>query len=314
MDKTIRSNEHCIIGLPRCDFAYSSARTCFIGYSFNECSLEKDILRIILEENDILPEDAGTRFEPGQLIFCSKICSKIITSQFCIILLNNEKKNDVEYANANVQMEYGLMLGFNKYVIPFQKEEDNLSFNISGLDTIKYKDSDFKRKATDAIVQAIKETTPASGSIVPIDQIKISYLFSKHATIASLTSEGERGIYQIGSPVGFNLLMDFSGMEYRFFGDFSHLRYEHICQRIQLLHKILIDRVASFPQRVERGIVDKDNLKIINELFENIEIWLLVNSEEVKNQVLSFIKENKIIRTFDIFTIKNITDRSDIVG
>ncbi|MFH2049016.1 MAG: hypothetical protein ABIJ12_06190 [bacterium] len=314
MDKTIKTNEHCIVGLPRCGFAFSSTRSCFIGYSFEKSSMEKDFIRRILESNDIIPEEAGTSIKPAQLVFCSKICSKIITSQFCIILLNNEKKKEVEYANANVQMEYGLMLGFNKYVIPFQKEEDTLSFNISGLDTIKYTGKNFEAKATDAIDKAIYETTPERGSDVPIDQLKIAYLFSKNAVYNPIDNSGDRDIYRLGSPMGFNLLMDFSGLEYRFYGDFAHLRFENICYRVKLLHQILVDRVASFPERVKMGLIDVDQVKVILDLFEKLEIWLLVNSEDVKSQVLSYIKEKNICRKFDIFTIKNISERSDLFG
>ncbi len=314
MDKTIRANEQCIIGMPRCDFAFSSSRSCFIGYSFEESTLEKTIIRKILEENDVIPEDAGSSFAPGQLVFCSKICSKIITSQFCIILLNNERKGEFEIANANVQMEYGMMLGFNKYVIPFQQESDKLSFNVSGLDTIKYTDKNFESKATDAIIEAIGETAPEGSSTVPTDQSKMSFLFSKNATFGALDSDGERDLFRLGSPVGFNLLMDFGGIEYRFFGDFAHLRYEHICYRIKLLDRMLADRVASFPQRVKLGLIEEDKLAPIIELFDNFEIWLLVNSEDVKTRVLAFIEENMISRRFDIFTLKDIADQSDIAG
>jgi hypothetical protein len=32
MDKTIRRNQICVVGLPRCDFVFSSTPTCFIAY------------------------------------------------------------------------------------------------------------------------------------------------------------------------------------------------------------------------------------------------------------------------------------------
>jgi len=146
MDKSIRKNGHCIIGLPACDYVFSSTRSCFIGYSFESSSLEKGILKSILIELGIEPIEAGQRLAPGENAFCVKICSKVITSQFCIILLNNEISGETEIPNANVNMEYGLMLGFNKYVIPFQKDNQKLPFNVAGLDTIKYTNSNFERK------------------------------------------------------------------------------------------------------------------------------------------------------------------------
>src|SRR3989339_1917440 len=126
MDISIRRNEHCIIGLPRCDFVFSSTRTCFIAYGFKTSSFEMAILRNILQSKGIQCEEAGGQLAPGQYAFCQKICSKIITSQFSIIILNNDSKNGQLVPNANVNMEYGLMLGFNKYLIPFQLEVQEL--------------------------------------------------------------------------------------------------------------------------------------------------------------------------------------------
>jgi hypothetical protein len=118
MDKTIRRNQICVVGLPRCDFVFSSTRACFIAYGFRDSTLEMNILRHLLENRGIQPVEAGGALAPGQNAFCAKICSKIITSQFCVVLINNEVSDEREIPNANVNMEYGLMLGFNKYVIP----------------------------------------------------------------------------------------------------------------------------------------------------------------------------------------------------
>ncbi|MGD9728842.1 MAG: hypothetical protein AB7G68_15530 [Nitrospiraceae bacterium] len=53
MDITIRKNEHCVIGLPRCDYVFSSTRSCFIAYGFDESNLEMSLLRKILQEKGI---------------------------------------------------------------------------------------------------------------------------------------------------------------------------------------------------------------------------------------------------------------------
>ena len=119
MDKRIRRNELCVIGLPRCDFVFSSTRTCFIGYGFSESALEKSILTALLSARGIEPAEAGGSLAPGQNAFCTKICSKIIVSQFCAIILNNDTTGGAEIPNANVNMEYGLMLGFNFLIYQF---------------------------------------------------------------------------------------------------------------------------------------------------------------------------------------------------
>jgi hypothetical protein len=147
MDNTIRKNEHCVIGLPRCDYVFSSARSCFIGYGFRQSSLEMEIIKNILRDEQIEVFEAGGSLAPGKLAFCSKICSKIITSQFCIILLNNDINDGRESPNANVNIEYGMMLGFNKYVIPFQRDNQNLPFNVAGFGHYQIQQSRFSSKS-----------------------------------------------------------------------------------------------------------------------------------------------------------------------
>src|SRR5215469_3775439 len=111
VDTRIRKNERCVIGLPACDYVFSSTRSCFIAYGFSTSALERDILKNILEDRGIEPVEAGGRIDPGKFAFCTKICSKIIVSQFCIVLINNDTRRSRAVPNANVNMEYGLMLG-----------------------------------------------------------------------------------------------------------------------------------------------------------------------------------------------------------
>jgi hypothetical protein len=48
------------------------------------------------------------------------------------------------------------MLGFNKYVIPFQRVAQKLPFNVAGPDTIEYTNTYFERLAAGAVDQAIR--------------------------------------------------------------------------------------------------------------------------------------------------------------
>jgi hypothetical protein len=99
--------------------------------------MEMTILRNLLQQKGIQCEEAGGQLAPGQNAFCQKICSKIITSQFCIVLLNQDEKKGKLVPNANVNIEYGLMLGFNKYLIPFQR-----GVNRDALKNLSYYSSD----------------------------------------------------------------------------------------------------------------------------------------------------------------------------
>jgi len=285
VDKTIRRNEVCVIGLPRCDFVFSSTRSCFIAYGFKESPLEMGILRKLLDERGIQPVEAGGALAPAQSAFCAKICSKIITSQFCVVLLNNEVSDGNEIPNANVNMEYGLMLGFNKYIVPFQRSSQELPFNVAGLDTVKYTDTDFERLAVTAIDQAIKETQQEPSASVPLDQILGLFLLSKKALITPITAEGDRNFYEMGSPLGFNLLNDFTGFKYIFFGNFTALRSEAIVWRVKMLAEILDGRRSTIEPRIKARIATEDQGRLLDELLGGMRIWITVTTNEDKQSV-----------------------------
>jgi hypothetical protein len=282
MDGTIRRNQICVVGLPRCDFVFSSTRTCFIAYGFRESPLEMSILRHLLEDRKIQPVEAGGTLAPGQNAFCAKICSKIITSQFCVVLINNDESEGQEIPNANVNMEYGLMLGFNKYVIPFQRTSQRLPFNVAGLDTVKYNNADFERVAATAIDQAIRETQQDAPPSIPLDQVFSTFLLSKQTLITNVNNPGEQNLFQLGFPLGFNLLNDFSGWNYIYFGNFTALRTEVVVWRIKMLSEILDRRRAAVNSRVAFGITTEKEARLMDELFGRLKIWIAVNSYKDK--------------------------------
>lgn len=315
MDKTIRKNEICVIGLPRCDFVFSSTRTCFIAYGFEESSLEMDLLKKLLEEEGIQPIEAGGSLAPAQSAFCAKICSKIITSQFCIVLINNDEKNGSEFPNANVNMEYGLMLGFNKYVIPFQKESQKLPFNVAGLDTIKYNSKNFKDKAISAIKDAVKLTNQETNSIDQSDQMLELFILNRNYLQAPLDSEGENNIYRLGSPLGFNLLHDFPGDKYVFIGRFTILRPEMVLWRLRKMNEILNGRRSSLPSRVTIGAITPELFPVVDQLFSNAKIWVVVTSNEDKISVQKELKAKPLDYSVDIISLDDVmTEINSIVS
>ena len=308
MDKTIRKNEICVIGLPRCDFAFSSTRSCFIAYGFDESTLEMTILRNILEKRSIQSIEAGGSSAPGQNAFCAKICSKIITSQFCIALVNNSEENNIEIPSANVNMEYGLMLGFNKYVIPFQRESQKLPFNIAGLDTIKYNDRDFEHKAIEAVDLAIKETTQNEVESGISNQILQMYLLSNNLLVSPIDNEGERAFYQLGEPLEFNLLVDFTGFKYTFLGQYSALRTEAVIWRMRKLNEIIIGRLSTFDYRVSIGLMTPEQIEPAKKIIENLEMMVIVTSSQDKEVVDSELRKNPIKIKFKIVTIEEVNN------
>ena len=306
MDNTIRRNEICIIGLPRCDFAFSSTRSCFIAYGFEESTLEMTLLRKLLEERSIQPIEAGGSFAPAQSAFCAKICSKIITSQFCVVLLNNDEKDGAEIPNGNVNLEYGLMLGFNKYVIPFQKASQKLPFNVAGLDTIKYNTRNFEEKSIGAIDQAIKSTNQEDVPKDTADQVLQLFFLNRNYTWSPLDSEGEKNIYRLGSPLGFNLLNDFTGEKYAFLGRFASLRPETILWRLQKMNQILNGRRSSIPSRVAAGTITPELAPLVEKMFETAQIWVVVTSNADKSSIQKELKKKALNYHVEIMTIDDV--------
>jgi hypothetical protein len=289
LDNRIRKNEICSVNLPSCDYVFSSSPSCFIAYGFNRSKLEVDILCDLLKERRIQAYETGGTLAPGQQVFCQKICSKIIQSQFCIVLLNNETVGKVKKANANVHMEYGLMLGFNKYILPFQHERDSLEFNVAGLDTIKYDDKSFKTKAAAAIDQAILQTIQKSPDTTLMGTNVGAYLLLQGAIVSPLDNPTDKAIYQIGSLCGFNLCVDFTGNRYIYFGNFPKLQPPVIAWRIKKILEILEQRFTGLEFRVTKGLITQQQRDLLLELYRTMEIWILANNAEDREMVLKLL-------------------------
>lgn len=311
MDKTIRRNELCIVGLPRCDFVFSSTRTCFIAYGFENSPLEMTILKRVLEEKGIQAEEAGGTLASGQNAFCAKICSKIITSQFCAVLLNNEVSDGQEIPSANVNMEYGLMLGFNKYIIPFQRASQKLPFNVAGLDTIKYEDMNFESQAAKAVMLAIEETQQDAPPAVTPDQVLEAFLLTRKALVTPINTEGERNIYQMGEPLGFNLLNDFSAMNYMFLGNFTALRAESIIWRVKMLIEILNGRLATIPDRIAAQIATPVQVRLFQELLDRLQVWIVVTNDDDKRAVAEAFKASDY--HVEVYSMDDITQELEML-
>ncbi len=306
MDNRLRRNEICVIGLPRCDFVFASARSCFIAYGFGTSDLEMSILRGLLDKKGIEPLEAGGMRAPGMNAFCVKICSKIITSQFCVVLLNNDIRDGVEVPNPNVNMEYGLMLGFNKYVIPFQRAEQKLPFNVAALDTIKYTNETFAAQAATAVDQAVAATTPTSVPIVDLNQKLQTFVLLKGCSFARIETEGDKAIFDLGSPLGFNLLMTFAGTDYAFLGNFTPLRSEAVLWRVRMLYRAIDGRRSSWDARVKAGLITKDQVGVLDQILSRFQIWLIVNGDHDREAVKAALAAERPKYQTQVFSLADV--------
>lgn len=306
VDIRIRKNERCVIGLPICDYVFSSTRSCFIAYGFATSGMERDILKSVLEERGIEPVEAGTQIEPGKSVFCVKICSKIIVSQFCIVLANNDVVRKREQANANVNMEYGLILGHNKYVIPFQRDDQILPFNVAGLDTIKYNQGNFRELAARAVDQAIKETnqsdpTPSNTKLVEL------FLLINNATIVNVQNDpGERAVYELGGAFGFNLLVKFDGLSYIFLGNFTSLQAHPVIWRLSKLLELLEARIDAVQTRIAVGIATDEAISRLNFLISRLEVWLVVAGATEDREIKQWLTDHPTSFPIHVFTLDHV--------
>lgn len=91
--------------------------------------------------------------EKGLDIFCDKICTKIMSSIFCIAVLNDPvlsncegdssgNKENSRVPRANVYYEYGLAVAMGKKVIPVARGDMKPPFDVQQIDTVRYENQE----------------------------------------------------------------------------------------------------------------------------------------------------------------------------
>lgn len=315
VDLTIRRNEHCIVGMPQCGHVFQATRRCFVGYGFEQSPLEVTILRRICEARGIDLVEAGTLRTPGQLVFCQKICSQIVTSLFCAIFLNADEIDGQKVPNANVNMEYGMMLAFNKYVIPFQLEEQKLPFNVAGLDTIKYSKKNFESIAEVAIDRAIKETefvaTDPHAREVNNETLH-EFILSRGLHIDPGNTPGDVAAAQLARQFGFVFLTGFSGMTATFLGNFQHQRVDQVIFKLKSFSKFWEERLGSVAERVRFGLISEGQAQFMAIIHERVTYLIIVGSEQVKLQVLAAIHTHPIAKKVEIVSVDQVEKERDM--
>lgn len=170
----------CIISKSRkCKFLGKliDSKLVFIaGPSHDEFKQDIETIKSLLKKYNLDPYFATDEIhEIGYDAFCDKICSKIIQSRFCIVVLNNplyafdkeeftpELKTrlsqlELRNFNANVYLEYGMMTAFGKKRIPIIQRGHRLPFNIQGIDTVLYQPIGLKDAISSYILNMIDDT------------------------------------------------------------------------------------------------------------------------------------------------------------
>jgi len=163
--ESLKINEQCFIRKEhKCGKIFGASKSCFIA-----CPRDTELEPILalmsekLTKAGIEPIIAVKERAYGQDIFCTKICGKIIEAKFCIVILDDSIVDDKNIPNPNVYYEYGAMTALKKHIVPLQKDNLELAFNIQSYDTIKYNSGNISSELDRAIKDAIKITESKDG-------------------------------------------------------------------------------------------------------------------------------------------------------
>jgi hypothetical protein len=205
------------------------------------------------------------------------------------------------------------MLSQNKYVIPLLEENEDLSFNISPLDTIKYSNSNLKIKLNSAIDNAIeranKNTFPENIPIVP--EILTFYSIKSYQLSNIVDTKLFKYLYDFGFPLGFYFFNKNNIAQYKYVGIFELEE-----PRKAILHtKILIDNIVSTYKMLILNLpVDNkdENTKKYEYLIKQISIDLIISSvydkEEIKQKIYDLIENKTYSYNISIYYRSDITD------
>lgn len=309
MAGTIRKNEKCFIGMPACGYGYESAKLCFVASPSDEkYTMKLDLIRSIVESKQYECHIALKRIDPGNFSFCTKICSKIILSQFCIVLLDPSIGPKGErFANPNVHLEYGMMLSQNKHIIPLQDEKEQLPFNVAPLDTIKYNEQSFGTKVTEAVNNAVRKFSEidVSGQIPQGPEIFTFYNLSGYK-MSNVKIRFFELLYNYGAHLGFYLFDKKN--EYKYVGPFD---YEDP-QKIILHTKLLLDNLVSTYESLILSNPKEAQEKQYDYLVKNISVDIIIppfyKKTDIGKRIEKLIKD-KNNYSVNIYFRKDIKDR-----
>jgi|GEM_PF-1352162 len=291
MDETLRKNENCFIGMPACGYGYESAKLCFIACpSHVKYTLKIDVIKDIIESHQYECHVALKKIDPGTFAFCTKICSKIIQAQFCIAFLDPSfDDNGSEYPNPNVHFEYGMMISQNKHIIPLQDEKHDLAFNISPLDTIKYNDSNFKQKVSEAIEFAIKKSAEKKATGPHSQGPEVFTFYNLHGfRLADTNVNFYKLLYDFGANLGFFLFDNKEKLTYKYIGPFDNED-----PKLSILHtKLLIENIVRTYEDIKKQREDSGdgNIDNIRYLIQSISVDLIIPTFYEKSEILDRIK------------------------
>jgi hypothetical protein len=313
---------------------FSASNTAFIACPGAESvALELDIIRSVLEHRTLEPYIAIENYDPAKDVFCEKICTKIIESKLCVVLLTDPLMPEgYTSPNPNVYYEYGLMTAFGKRIIPLQRKDHVLAFNVRSLDTIKYNNFDLRRVFEKVLTDILEEVhNDENKSLLTGEPIRALNLYME------LQGYGKTNTHIVhGTPFRHFGKPDESGNKYsnkyglviRNEGDFPNLRSSLtlVASRLQnllnnkkkTLENLLAQKVNTSPTHsieVDRAINKVQGL--INTIEDNTE-FVIVCANDVEMQHKIEQEARKIAELMNlkisIYNLDELIEQNELLG
>ena len=268
-----------MLDLPYCGHFSGSEESVFIAVPEKvnyemEINTLNDLLRVKGLKAYIMPELS----DHDKIMFCERVCSKIISSRFCLVFTENNLAR-----SSDVHLSYGIMLAFDKIVIPLEKavhETDKLA----PLPAILYYPDNFRSIAQAVIEEALlKTSTNGLLGLLHRDEELQKYLVSRNLKPLPIENQVTREFYRIAYPADFLIL---EGTDFVFFGAFESLGHEEAAARIRLLVQGLTKMKSRF-ETVYKNTLPFESMEFIYRVFSNIKIEVLVSGSINMKKLLS---------------------------
>ncbi|MBU4311997.1 MAG: nucleotide-binding protein [Candidatus Omnitrophica bacterium] len=273
----------CITRDKPCDETKIVPNLCFVSIASSaELNQIKKAIIDTLHRHSIEEYIAEDVDALNQDLFCEKICSKILQSRFCIMVLTEACfKGEVNNPkpNPNVYFEYGMATVIGKKIIPLYPEPANAApFNIRGLGLAEYSSDKTSNKYIEKVLDkqvkgAIRNTTEilalqnglgSDGGSLKIDKLggplydKAKEYYDKQGLELAwpLLSDKDNKVvegYQIAT---------FPGTKREIWAGYDRTRdkYEHI--------------LMTKPQSTKRSEYDPTKFKTVLEIYDSIKQFI----------------------------------------
>jgi hypothetical protein len=275
-----------MLDLPYCGKFFGSEESVFIAIPDSEkYGMEINTLKKLLSERGLKSYIMPVAGKEDKLTFCKQVCSKIISSRFCLVFTEKNLARSTD-----VHLSYGIMLAFDKIVIPLEKTAPN-SGGFTPLPVIVYYPDNFQTIARTIAKEAVtKASTRGLLGILHGDE-ELQQYFVKHGLRAlGLEDPVTRAFYRVAYPLDFIIL---EGDAFVFFGSFESHTHEEVSARLRLLIQGLTELKNRF-ETLFKNTFSLEMMELAYRIFSKMSIETLVSGNIDIRKLLSEISGGTI--------------------